>query len=170
MASYTRENIHADRESRSRLINTEYELSDSAFQYISYKLRTSTIYLFSSQLNAKCSRYISWKPDPTSPYVDAFRIFWKKEYFYAFLPRLVSKCLQKIITEQACGIVVVPSYPTQPWYSIFKKLLIIKPMIFTPNKELLSSPFRKCHPFWRRLFLEVGILSGKLISDGESQK
>ncbi|XP_030765624.1 uncharacterized protein LOC115889704 isoform X1 [Sitophilus oryzae] len=168
VASYinTKENIHADRESRSTLINTEYELSISAFQEICRCFGTPTIDLFATQLNAKCIRYISWKPDPNSINVDAFTVSWKGEFFYAFPPfSLITKCLQKIIAEGAQGIVVVPCWNTQPWYSVFHKLLITKPLVFAPNQTLLSSPFRKHHPLWQSLSLEVGILSGRLFRE-----
>ncbi|XP_050316059.1 uncharacterized protein LOC126750472 isoform X1 [Anthonomus grandis grandis] len=169
VASYvnTKDNVHADKESRSTY--TEYELSNHAFQKICQYFGKPTIDLFASQLNAKCTRYISWKPDPSSITVDAFTVSWEGQFFYAFPPfSLVLKCLQKIIAEGAQGIVVVPRWNTQPWYSTFCKLLVTKPLVFTPDQSLLSSPFRD--PLWQTLSLEVEILSGRLFTDEVSQQ
>ncbi|KAJ8937225.1 hypothetical protein NQ314_011980 [Rhamnusium bicolor] len=88
VASYinTKQNIQADRESRNLSIETEYELSDSAFHEICYRFGTPSIDLFATLLNAKYRRYISWKPDPSALTIDAFTLPWKGEFFYAFPP------------------------------------------------------------------------------------
>ena len=56
---------------------------------------------------------------------------------------------------------VVPFWPTQPWYPIFVKMLTEKPLIFEPNSKLLLSSNRDPHPLWRQLTLVVGKLSWK---------
>lgn len=115
-ASYinTTQNIYADRESRSTSIAIEYELSDVAFQEICFRFGTPTIDLFATQLNTKCSE--------TRSRIIFSRCIYnivEEWVFYAFPPfPLISKCLQKIIAEHACGIFVVPKWPTQPWYSL----------------------------------------------------
>nr|CAH7717737.1 unnamed protein product [Callosobruchus chinensis] len=58
--------------------------------------------------------------------------------FYAFPPFcLVAKVLDKISNDKATGIVIVPNWPTQPWYPLFKKLLISNPIVLEPMKNLL---------------------------------
>lgn len=132
---------------------------------------TPSVDLFATYLNTKCKRYISWKPDPNSIEVCAFTVCWKDEFFYAFPPfSLIQNCLSKIIHEKAEGILVVPSWGTQPWYPVFKKLLVKDPLILKPSKDLLVSPFREIHPLWRNLSLEVGLLSGSLFSERGFQK
>lgn len=167
VASYinTKLNTYADQESRTKVIETEYELCQDAFLQICETFGKPSIDLFATHLNKKCKRYISWKPDPSSIEVDALTVSWKNEFFYAFPPfSLIQNCLRKIINEESQGIMVVPSWGTQPWYPVFKKLLVEEPLIFKPNKELLLSPFRDIHPLWSSLSLEVGLLSGRLFS------
>lgn len=172
-ASYinTKANTQADFESRSCDVNTEYELSHRAFHEICNTFGVPEIDLFATQLNAKCGKYLSWKPDPGSLAVDAFTISWNTYFFYAFPPfSLITKCIHKIINDRAQGFLVVPSWKSQPWYPIFCKLLTRKPIIFRPSKDLLFSPFRDPHPLWRSLTLEVGHLSGNLFSTGDILK
>ena len=162
-ASYisSKENVEADLESRRLEPETEYELSDSIFSEISHELGEPKIDLFASRINKKCKKYISWLPDPDSVAVDSFTIFWKKLRFYAFPPfSIILKVLRKIIDDKATGIVVVPDWPTQPWYPLYHSLLISKPLIFKPNKKMLFSSSRPHHPLWQNLSLVAGILSG----------
>lgn len=167
-ASYIRstENIDADFESRN--IDTEWELHTNAFRFIIQKFGKPEIDLFASRLNAKCRKYISWKRDPNAYNVDAFTVKWDM-FFYAFPPfSLILKVLQKIISDQATGIVVVPNWPSQPWYPLFKSLAVNEQQIFPPDRYLLSSNFREIHPLHRRLSLVVSVLSGKPSLDNKS--
>lgn len=94
--------------------------------------------------------------------VDAFTIDWSKIYFYAFPPfSLLLKVLNKIKRDKATGVVVFPLWETQPWYPLLKQLMVSEPLIFSPNKTLLLSPFREPYPMWRSLTLAAAILSGK---------
>ena len=77
--------------------------------------------LFASRLNAKLPRFYSWRPDPDAKIVDAFTVPWNQNMFYAFPPFcLVGKVLQKIVQEQATGIVVVPDWDTKAWFIMLK--------------------------------------------------
>lgn len=163
-ASYinTKDNIIADKESRAGQTETEYELSLNYFELICNKFGVPQVDLFATKLNAKCTKYVSWRPDPDSFCVDAFTISWKEFSFYAFPPfTLISKVVKKIINDQAEGIVVVPKWPGQPWYPVFRDLLVEEPLCLGPCKELILSPFRQPHQLWKTLILEVGHLSGK---------
>ncbi|KAJ8911110.1 hypothetical protein NQ315_003372 [Exocentrus adspersus] len=111
-ASYisSRENVEADEQSRSKTINTEYEIDHSAFRLIVNGFGLPTIDSFATRLNAKCSRYISWFPDPDCFSVDAFTMEWHRFYFYAFPPfALVTRAIEKIIEDRATGILTKPS-------------------------------------------------------------
>lgn len=167
-ASYisSKENKEADRGSRQISVGTEYELNNQVFQKIVSIFGEPKIDLFATNLNTKCKRYISWLPDPQSISVDAFTLSWGKEYFYAFPPfSMISRTLDKIIQDKATGILIVPAWPSQPWYPLFITLLVNKPLIFKPNKELLISPFREPHPLHRKISLVAGKLSGQLYSE-----
>ena len=114
-----KENIHADRESRVFSDNKEWMLSAHLFQQITDIWGKPTIDLFASRLNKRqINCYASWKPDPEANYVDAFSISWNNHLFYAFPPfSLIARCLQKIEMENSKGIITVPMWETQPWYS-----------------------------------------------------
>lgn len=164
-ASYinSKENKDADMESRVLSPETEWELAPFAFNDIQQNFGYPCIDLFASNINSKCRRYISWYRDPDSIAVDAFTVNWSLEYFYAFPPfSLILRLLQKIIADKAEGICVVPYWPTQPWFPLFKKMLVGEVLYFKPDPKLLTSPFRKSHPLANNLTLVAGKLSGKL--------
>lgn len=165
-ASYISSDNNKEADSGSRQVNfeTEWELNDKYFTEIKRQFFVPEIDLFASRLNAKCKKFISWHRDPEASYVDAFTVDWSKFKFYAFPPfSVIFKCLQKIISEGAKGILVVPRWPTQPWYPVFQSMLTTNTIILEPNIDLLFSIDRTIpHPLWPQLTLEVGVLSGKL--------
>lgn len=125
--------------------------------------------LFATNINAKCPLFISWHKDPESITVDAFTVCWSSYYSYAFPPfSIITRVLQKIMTDKAEAVVVVPNWPTQPWFPLFNKLLVSEPMYLKPNKDLLKSPFRDQHPM--KITLVVGRLSGRHLNRGEYLK
>lgn len=162
-ASYIRscDNTVADWESRQINIDTEWEISGNVFSQIVDMLGTPEFDLFASAQNYKCSRYASWKLDPYSEVIDAFTFSWKNIKFYAFPPfSIVSKVLEKIISDKARGIVVVPYWPSQAWYPLWSSLVISEKMFFGPDESLLLSPFRTCHPLHANIILVAAELSG----------
>ncbi|XP_059062817.1 uncharacterized protein LOC131855559 [Achroia grisella] len=155
-ASYinTKENTIADEESRKLNLDTEWELSDWAFQKIVITIGNPEIDLFASRTNTKCQKYISWKRDPEAFMVDAFTINWDSYFFYAFPPfSLILKCLRKIIRDSATGILVFPYWPGQAWFPLLQDLLASEIITFKPSKKLLLSRFRQLHPLHRSLTL-----------------
>lgn len=163
VASYipSKENVEADFESRRLKTETEYELSSAGFNKIVNTLGCPDIDLFASRANNKCRRYVSWLPDPDAFTIDAFTVSWKPFFFYAFPPfAILLKVLQKIRSEKARGIVVVPLWPAQPWYPEFIALLCSDLVILEPQDNLLFSFDRQPHPLRRNLTLAAGICSG----------
>lgn len=158
------QNSIADAESRIRDPDTEWTLSEEAFHRVSRTFGPFDVDLFASQINNKCDAYVSWFPDPGSVAVDAFTLSWRRLSFYAFPPFiLLPRVLRKLVDDEATGTLVVPWWPSQPWFPLFRRLLISKPIILPPNHSLLYSPFRDYHPSWKTLSLGVGKLSGKLL-------
>lgn len=167
-ASYinTHDNVDADMESRKINVDTEWELSDSAYQSIIHTLGIPNVDLFASRTNAKCSQYISWQPDPEAMLVDAFTVSWHNMMFYAFPPfSVILKCLRKIITDKATGILVFPYWTGQAWFPLLKKMLISDIIFFDPDENLLHSPFRMRHPLHGSLSLAAAKLSGQHLQD-----
>ena len=158
----TNENTIADRESRLKFRETEWELSAWAFQEILNTFGPFEIDLFATKANAKCAKYISWMKDPDSLTVDAFTVSWAGCNFYAFPPfAIILRVLRKIYIDKAEGVIVVPWWPTQPWFPLFKEMLISEPIKFAPADNLLLSPSREVHPLSQKLSLVAAKLSGK---------
>lgn len=163
-ASYisSNENAIADKESRRSHSEIEWELSDIAYRTIVKKLGSPEVDLFASRANAKCQNYVSWYPDPDALSIDAFTLKWDATFFYAFPPfALLSRSLQKIKREGGRGIVVVPWWPSQPWYPLFESMVTSVKVVFAPHHNLLQSPFRDPHPLHKTLTLIAAVLSGK---------
>ncbi|KYQ52282.1 hypothetical protein ALC60_08607 [Trachymyrmex zeteki] len=135
------DNVIADSESRISNTDTEWSLSIRAFNRINNTFGASLI-------NTKVRTYISWVPDS-----------W---VFYAFPPIiLLPRVLRKLYDDEATGVLVVPWWPSQPWFPMFHRLLISDLVWFAPSQSLLSSPCRPYHPEWKNLSLVAGKLSGK---------
>lgn len=167
-ASYinTNDNIEADEESRKINIDTEWELSNWAFEKLVKCLGEPKIDLFASRANAKCSLYIAWKPDPDAVEIDAFTVNWHNIFFYAFPPfALILKCLRKIISDSATGILVFPYWPGQAWFPLLKRMLISDMVVFEPNEDLLRSSSRTPHPLHSTLTLAAAKLSGQHLQE-----
>lgn len=163
-ASYieSAKNSIADGESRVLSIETEWSLSNFAFQKIIQTFGILDIDLFATKLNKKCQKFVSWFPDPETNLVDAFTMSWSNLRFYAFPPfAMILKAIRKIINDKAEGVLVVPFWRSQPWFPLFKRFLISDLVFLHPSKNLLSSPFREYHPEWRSLTLVAGKLSAK---------
>ena len=139
-------NIQADRESRVFTDNKEWMLRKDIFQNVAEIWGEPTIDLFASRLNAQVACYASWKPDPGATYVDAFPVSSENQFFYAFPPfSLIARCLQKIAMEKAGGM-IVPLWPTQPWYSQLLHLIVDVPRSLPQQLTTLKMPGREHEP------------------------
>lgn len=127
--------------------------------------------LFATHNNAKCKVFVSWFPDPFAFAVDAFTLDWGEFYFYAFPPfALITRSLRKVIDDRAEGILLVPRWPAQPWFPLFRRLCISNPIYFKPHPNLLISPLRTQHPIWSAISLVAGKLSARRFVEGVSPK
>lgn len=156
------DNYIADAESRRIHADIEWELSDNAYRIICSSFGIPEIDLFASRINKKCTKFVSWHRDPDAYRIDAFTISWSPYYFYAFPPFcLILRVLQKIISDEAKGIVVVPLWPTQPWFPLYEKLATSELIEFPPKLSLLFSPYSSKHKLHRSLTLVAAVLSGR---------
>ena len=155
-------NVDADQLSRNLNLNLEWMLSKPIFQRIVSLFGKPDIDLFASRLNAQVETYVSWRPQPMAKFVDAFSIDWSQFFFYAFPPFcLISRCVQKIIHDQASGILVIPRWTTQPFFTVVLSLLIEMPRVLKASAQNLIHPaLDSPHPLHQRLELLVCKLSG----------
>ena len=157
------QNVIADRKSRVFEDETEWMLDKNIFSAsCDFMKFDPDIDLFASRLNTQLKRYISWKPDPGAEAVDALSIYWGDVDFYAFPPFcLIGKCIQKIIQDEAEGIVIVPKWPTQAWFSKLLNMLVQDPVLLPKSKTLLIQPATGVtHPLIAKLELLACRLSG----------
>lgn len=172
-ASYicSADNVVADVESRVISTETEWEITSSFFAKIQRRFGPFDIDLFATHTNAKCKTFVSWFPNPFAIAVDAFTLDWGAFYFYAFPPFvLIARVLRKIINDKAEGVLVVPRWPTQPWFPLFNKLCTSDIILFTPHFNLLTSPFRSQHPTWRNISLVAGMLSARRFAERDFRR
>ena len=105
----------ADKLSRDFNVTVEWQLHPTIFERISTVFSPPNIDLFAGRINRELDPYVSWKPDPNALFIDAFTINWGQfTNSYAFPPFcLISRCLQKVVQENASMIIVVPIWTTQ---------------------------------------------------------
>lgn len=165
-ASYIKsaDNEIADAESRRIHADIEWELADDAFQIIVEKFGRPQVDLFASRVNAKCACYVSWHRDPDALVVNAFTIKWTTIKFYAFPPfTIILKTLRKIISDKASGIMVVPKWPTQPWFPLFQRLLVSEMVEFQSKNVIISHSSNR--NIQDNLTLVAGALCGQRYCD-----
>lgn len=156
------ENVEADHESRVFHDQTEWMLNGKVFSRITKMWGNMDMDLFASRLNKQISPYASWRPDPGAICIDAFTFDWNNINFYAFPPfSLVGRCIQKIQLDCAEGVMIVPLWPTQPWYSPLLQMLIDTPRTLPRRADLLQLPYAdELHPLRHKLTLVACRLSG----------
>ena len=157
------ENWEADRESRLFNDRTEWSLKKSVFSQIANKWGLPEIDLFAARINTQLPRFVSWKPDPESCFVDAFTTDWERLNFYAFPPFCqIQRCLQKIIEDRVLqGVLIVPLWPTQVWWRQLVRMLIAASLVLPKDQDLLTLPHsEKLHPLRRKMTMVACQLSG----------
>ena len=83
--------------------------------------------------------YVSWKPHPMAKFVDAFNTELSQFFFYAFPPFcLISRCVQKIISNQGSEILIIPLWTTQSYFTAVLSLLIDTPRILKASSQSSS--------------------------------
>ena len=165
-------NIVADRKSRVFNDETEWHLNRHAFNQICEHFGRPEIDIFASRLNTQLPRFVSWQPDPDAEAIDAFTVDWAETSFYAFPPFcLIAKCLQKVTFDGAEGLMVVPHWPTQPWFARLTKMLTQPPLLLHRSKTLVTQAASgRIHPLHNKLSLMCCRLSGRASGHGTCQK
>ena len=76
---------------------------------------------------------------------------------------LIGSTLQKTRMDQTEVFLVVPKWPTQPWYNSFQEMLSQGPYVVTPHKESLLLPQKpeELHPLWPKKTQLIKKVSGK---------
>ena len=157
-------NTLADKESRQTLSSCEWALDSDCFAQAVQKVQiTPDIDLFASRLNYKLKPFVAFKPDPEASAINAFGISWSNYSFYAFPPfSILPKVLQKIQSDKATGLLVIPKWPTQSWWPRVMRMLTQVPIQLPTKKHLLTQPSQPSlvHPLYPKLVLLLCQVSG----------
>ena len=154
-------NEGADSLSRVANVDTEWRLLPSVFKKLLLVFGTPKVDLFASRINSQLDVYFSWHPDPSAVVTDAFTVHWADFYGYAFPPfRLLGRVLRKIIKDRATVLVVMPLWPTKPWFTIALSLLIATPRLISKGSLYLPQDPLCRHPLDRTLVMGALLLSG----------
>ena len=157
------QNYIADAESRKNETHTEWMLNRHIFAQVLQELSfTPDIDLFASRLNNQLPTFVSYRPDPAAQAVNAFTITWENTKFYAFPPfACIPRVLQKIWSDKASGILIVPDWPNQPWYSQFTQM-VVRDVSLLPREDLLHLlTSHSQHPLRQHLQLRAALVCGQ---------
>ena len=152
-------NTEADKGSRVFREETEWTISQKVFQELTEMFGKPDMDMFASRLNYKLKPFCAWQPDPEADCIDAFLQDWGGKNIYVFPPfAIISRVLQKFQMDGAKGIIIVPYWPTKPWFTRFAELIIREPCLIPTTKKYLFLPSSdREHALSRKLML-VGAL------------
>ena len=165
------DNTEADEESRKCDTLKEWKLNKKLFDMVvSHFNFVPDVDLFASRINCQLPNFFSLGPDPEASLVNAFSTAWTNIKFYCFPPfACIARCIQKVIRDEATGLMVVPNWPNQPWFTLLFEIMISEPYIVPyrhDNLYLPSHPSVK-HPL--KLELMVWHVSGKVSQNRDYQ-
>lgn len=156
------ENVDADRESRRVNNDAEWQLKPGVFSKLCNTVKfRPTIDLFATRINAQLPTYVSWRPDPAAFDVDAFSMVWDALKPYCFPPfSVIGRVLQRIETANITALVILPLWPTKPWFVRALLMLAAPPLLLPRNCLQLPQELHRMHPLANRLRLAALTLSG----------
>ena len=113
-------NTTADLRSRLFYDNKKCYLNERVAKPLFDQFGKPKMDLFASRLNTKCTKYVSYKPDPDAYHVNAFSLGWLNLNSYIF-PQfsIVGRVLAKLAQDWAIALVIVPCWQKQPRFPQF---------------------------------------------------
>ena len=132
--------VEANEESRRMNLDAERQINPELLTY-AFKILDfePDVGLFAGRINCQCPRYAAYRADPETVAVNAVSHSWTGMTLYTFPPFCVLPRLQqKIGTNWAQGVVVVPYWPSRPWFLQLGILLTEKPALESPKWNLLK--------------------------------
>ena len=83
---------------------------------------------------------------------------------YLFPPfSVIGQALQKLRVDKVDALMVIPRWPTKPWFNTFLDMVVGDQLVIPPHPDNLVLPNKpgEVHPLAEKLTLIVGRLSGK---------
>ena len=125
------------------LENLMIKLSDPKTRFIRHYngvcFGKSTINMFASRPNHKVGKYCAWQPDPNTKSIDDFMHDWSTEELVCASPlfSIIHMMTQKLIQDTATGILIVPFWANQPWFTLLVRIIDKQPItVDVANDEL----------------------------------
>jgi len=136
-----KDNITADRESRSMKDRCDWMLNPWVFQQIHRQMGPLQTDLFASRLTKQLPNFYSWRPDPEAIATDAFNQDWAQTRGFANPPWcLIARCLSQIKRQKARVVIITPLWASQPWYPTILGMLEDYPRILPTREDLVILP------------------------------
>ena len=136
-----KDNITADRESRSSQDRCDWMLNPQIFQQIQLQMGPLQTDLFASRLTKQLPSFYSWRPDPEAIATDTFNQDWAQTRGFANPPScLIARCLSQIRRQMARVVIITPLWTSQPWYPIILGMLEDYLRILPAREDLVILP------------------------------
>ena len=165
------DNIDADKESRKTNTDTEWMLKPHIFSALCQTMHfMPNIDMFATRLNKQIPTYVAWNFDPDAIDVDAFSMNWHNLKMYCFPPfSVVGRMLQKLQQTSSTALVILPLWPTRPWFVRALDMLVKEPKLLPKRCLILPQKPLRQHPLERKLTLTAMMLSGR-VSDTKAYR
>ena len=164
-------NVVADRESRTHNLDMEWMVKPHLFKELCDVYGEPEIDLFATRINHQLDQYVSWRPDPHAMHVDAFTLNWSAHYLYAFPPfSVIPRLLSKQEEEGGDMLVVLPVWPTRPWFGRLLTRVVEPPLLLPRNCLRLPQDLRATHKLSRTLRLGIFRLSNRSLNCRDSHR
>jgi ribonuclease HI len=134
-----KENVIADKLSRLEVDWTESRLNPVIFQMIEKDMGPFTLDGMAIAANTQCKRYVSLRHDPGCLYTDFLaRPLCHSERAYVNPPyTLIPRIIRKIKEEKLRLVLILPVWPSQPWWPLLWPLCHGMPLILPRHPDLL---------------------------------
>ncbi|KAA6391251.1 MAG: hypothetical protein EZS28_013225 [Streblomastix strix] len=155
-----KQNNKADKQSRLSM-SEEYSKKSEVLEDVLKDWQAEiTVDLFAARNSAKCKRYYSLGKDKKAEGRDSMIVSQEEEFAQIHPPiPIISRVIRKIIEEKAQGIMIVPCWTGQVWWTQLKEISVREKELCESEKVLqMRSKMRKRNlkdPPGRILALEV---------------
>jgi hypothetical protein len=149
------ENVLTD--ALSRLERTgDCELRLDVYQHAIATLQVCpTVDLFAAKHNSKCPVFVTLSKSTAqgAAAIDAFELrTWNDGLPYVFPPvQMIGRCLQRIGGERVTAVMVIPKWPSQPWWSLFRPLAKTVVELESAKEVLIPGPLMRQSPSEKKL-------------------
>ena len=134
----------------------DYELRADVYDHATRILQvTPTVDLFAASHNRKCNRFVAWTAAAATgaTALDAFALErWDEGLPYIFPPvHLLDRVLQRIRDQEVRAVLVLPKWPAQPWWNVFRPMATAILEMGREKEVLLPGPAMRNSPTIKKL-------------------